>query len=135
MEPHVLSVSLDKSTTPWSVLVDPHGHANHVYRHRKRQTLTWKLTGNAAGGALLPLQWIRQPPKGIFGEPKLDSNGKRMTMTDFNHHAESRGSWTYLLCLMLDGKRYSTAKSCPAKSPSTSRARPTAPRRTGVTGP
>ena len=135
MEPHVLNVSLDKSTTPWSVQVDPQGHANHVYRHRERQTLTWKLTGNAAGGALLPLQWIRQPPEGIFGEPELALNGKRMTMTDLNDRPESQGSWTYLLCLMLDGERYSTARSCSAQPPSISRGRTTVARRAGVTGP
>lgn len=132
---HLLSVSLDKTTTPWSVHVDPHGHANHVYPDPEPQTLAWELTGNAAGGALLPLQWLSKPPKGIFGEPVLAPNRKRMTMTDLDDRPESRGSWTYLLCLMLDGKQYSTAKSCPAQPSSARRATAPAPRRTGVTGP
>lgn len=110
---HVLSVSLDKSTTPWSVDIDPHGNANHVGRSPQPQTLAWELTGNAAQGDLLPLQWVQQPPQGIFGPPELAANGQRMTMTDLNDGPGSGGSWIYMLRLTLDGTQYATRETLP----------------------
>jgi hypothetical protein len=132
---HMLSVRLDKTTTPWLVHVDPHGNANQVDRNPKPQTLVWELTDNAAGGDLLPLQWIEQPPEGVFGTPEVAANGQRMTMTDFNDSAKSAGSWTYMLCLVLDGKQYSTRGGCLPEPPLDSRPSTTDVRRAGVTGP
>ena|SRR5690242_12030738 len=110
---HVLGVSLDKSTTPWSVDIDQRGNANQVGRSPQPQTLAWELTGNAAGGDLLPLQWIDQPPAGVFGPPELAANGQRMTMTDLNDGTDSSGSWIYMLSLTLDGEEYSTLSTVP----------------------
>jgi len=66
---HLLGVNLDKPTTPWAVDIDSHGNANHVGRSPEPQTLVWALTGDAAGGDLLSLQWIEPPPEGVFGPP------------------------------------------------------------------
>jgi len=106
---HQLHVSLDKSTTPWSVDIDQRGDANHVERSLEPQLLAWELTGDAASGNLLALQWLDPaPPEGIFGPPELVKNGQRMTMTDRNHGPDSSGSWVYRLSLALDGQQYST---------------------------
>ena len=110
---HVLSVSLDKSTTPWSVDIDQHGNANQVPRSPHRQTLAWELTGNAASGDLLPLQWVEPPPQGIFSPPEVATNGQRMTMTDLNDDQDSTGTWIYMLSLTLDGQQYSTLTTIP----------------------
>lgn len=110
---HVLRVSLDTSSTPWSVDIDQHDDANHVGRSTQPQTLAWELTGNAAGGDLLPLEWVEPPPEGIFGPPQLAANGQRMTMTDLNDGPDSSGAWTYMLSLTLDGERYSTRETLP----------------------
>jgi hypothetical protein len=110
---HVLGVSLDKSTTPWSVDIDQHGNANHVGRSPQPQTLVWELTGNAAGGDLQPLEWIEAPPEGIFGPPELAANGQRMTLTDLNDGPASSGTWIYRLSLTLDGQEYSTRETLP----------------------
>jgi hypothetical protein len=110
---HVLNVSLDKSTTPWSVDIDQHDNANQVGRSPQPQTLAWELTGNAAGGDLLPLQWVEQPPEGVFGPPELAANGQRMTMTDLNDSPDSSGTWIYMLSLTLDGEEYSTLSTVP----------------------
>lgn len=110
---HVLGVSLDKSTTPWSVDIDQQGHANQVGRSPQPQTLAWELTGNAAGGDLQPLQWVEPPPNGIFGPPELADNGQRMTITDLNNGPETSGSWVYMLSLILDGEEYSTLSTVP----------------------
>ncbi|MCX7512878.1 hypothetical protein [Frateuria sp. STR12] len=110
---HVLSVTLDKSATPWSVDIDQHGNANQVGRNPQRQTLVWQLTGNAASGELLPLQWVETPREGIFGPPEVTANGQRMTMTDLNKGQDSTGTWIYMLSLTLDGQQYSTRTTLP----------------------
>jgi hypothetical protein len=110
---HLLRVRLDKTTTPWLVDIDQHDDANHVERGPQPQVLAWELAGNAAGGNLLPLQWVEPPPEGVFGPPELAANGQRMTITDLNNGAGSSGSWIYLLSLTLDGQQYSTRSTLP----------------------
>jgi hypothetical protein len=111
---HLLRVTLDKSTDPWSVDVDEHGNPNHVDRSPLQQTIAWELEGDAHAGELLPVAWLDPPPPaGVFGMPELASNGKRMTMSDLNEDAATSGSWDYRLSLNLGGQQYSTRSTLP----------------------
>lgn len=105
---HVLRVTLDKSTQPWTVDIDQQGNANHIDRNPLPQTIEWKLEGDAANGQLQPLSWVDTPPEGIFGPAQLASNGKSMQMTDLNKDAATSGDWLYRLSVALDGQTYST---------------------------
>lgn len=111
---HLLRVTLDKSTQPWTVDIDQRGNANHIARDRKRQTIEWALEGDAAKGQLQPLSWVDpQPPEGIFGIPQVSPDGHRMSMTDDNPDEASAGDWIYRLSLALDGETYSTLDTGP----------------------
>lgn len=105
---HVLRVTLDKSTQPWTVDIDQHGNANHIDRSPDPQTIEWKLEGDAANGELQPLSWVDTPPDGVFGPVKVDSHGKRMEVSDLNKDAATRGDWIYRLSVKLDGQTYTT---------------------------
>src|SRR5690348_15402144 len=105
---HLLRVTLDKSTRPWTVDIDQNGNANHIGRSAQPQTIVWALEGDAAGGQLLPLSWIQTPPDGIFGPAEVAPNGQRMQMSDLNDEPASSGDWVYRLSLELDGQTYTT---------------------------
>jgi hypothetical protein len=105
---HLLRVTLDQSTQPWTVDIDQNGNANHIDRSAQPQTIVWELEGNAANGQLLPMSWVETPPDGIFGPAQLAPNGKSMQMTDLNDDAASSGDWVYRLSVELDGQTYST---------------------------
>jgi hypothetical protein len=105
---HLLRVTLDKSTHPWTVDIDQQGNANHIARSAQPQTIVWALEGDAAGGQLQPLSWVVEPPKGIFGPPEVAPNGKRMAMSDLNDDASSSGDWIYRLSVELGGQTYTT---------------------------
>lgn len=114
--PNNLHVTLDKSTTPWSLDVDQQGNANHVNQSPSAQTITWQLTGNAASGSFVALNdpapgfaWVgAAPPAGIFGSPALSANGNQLTISDLNNSASTAGSWTYILRTTIGGTIYST---------------------------
>ncbi|MHB1617602.1 MAG: hypothetical protein ACYCOY_07980 [Metallibacterium sp.] len=114
--PNNLHVSLDKSTTPWSLDVDQQGNANHVSRSPSTQTVTWQLIGNAASGSFVALSdpnpgfaWVgTAPAAGIFGTPTPSANGNQMTISDLNNSASTAGTWTYLLRATIGGTVYST---------------------------
>lgn len=105
---HVLRVTLDKTTQPWTVDIDQHDNANHIDRSPLPQTIVWTLEGDAAEGELQPLSWIDTPPDGIFGPAVVAANGQRMQMRDFNHDAATSGDWIYRLSVELDGAIYTT---------------------------
>ncbi|HEV2540543.1 MAG TPA: hypothetical protein VGU03_12705 [Frateuria sp.] len=105
---HLLRVTLDKSTQPWTVDIDQNGNANHIDRSPQPQTIVWQLEGDAANGQLQPLNWVDTPPDGVFGPAEPSSNGKSMQMTDLNKDAASSGDWVYQLSVALDGQTYST---------------------------
>lgn len=111
---HLLSVSLDKSTMPWSVDIDQRAGANHIDRDPRPQTIAWELAGDAAAGALTSFRWLDPvPPDGIFGAPAFAPDGKRMTMTNLNDGPATSGVWTYQLGLELHGQAYSTRSTLP----------------------
>jgi hypothetical protein len=111
---HLLRVTLDKSTNPWSVDIDEHGNPNHIDRSPQPQTIAWELTGDAEAGQLSPLAWLDPaPPSGVFGDPEVAGNGKRMTMSDLNPDPATSGSWDYQLGLTLGGRQYSTRATLP----------------------
>ena len=114
--PNNLHVTLDKSTTPWSLDVDQQGNANHVNQSPSGQTITWQLTGNAASGSFVALSdphpgfaWVGAAPSaGIFGSPALSANGNQLTISDLNNSVSTAGSWTYILRATIGGTIYST---------------------------
>lgn len=101
-----LSVTLDKSKTPWLVDIDQKDGANQVARSNQSQTITWQLTGNAASGNITAFDWIQQPNAGIFGDPAIASNGNTMTMSDLNNSTNTTGNWTYQLTIEVGGQSY-----------------------------
>jgi len=107
--PNFLNVSLDKTTTPWSVDIDQTGNANHVARNAAAQTITWQLVGNAATGSYVSFQWQAPvPPNAIFGPFTPDpNNNRRATMSDLNSSQATSGSWIYKLTIEVDGVEYS----------------------------
>lgn len=108
--PNNLSVTLDKSTTPWSVDVDQHGNPNWVSRNSNSQTITWELQGDAATGSFVCFQWISNPPPNatIFGSFTVGQNGKQATMSDLNDSDSTAGTWIYQLTIDVGGNNYST---------------------------
>ncbi len=111
-----LKVSLDKSTTPWSVDVDQKGNPNHVPRHNKAQTITWHLHGNAATGSFESFQWLDpQPDDGIFGEPS-GLGTKELDISDLNDSAASEGTWTYRLGITVGDGTYYTIADIPTNT-------------------
>ncbi len=113
--PNNLNVTLNKSSTPWSVDVDQHGNDNEVSQSPNAQTITWQLTGNAASGSFVSLSdpnpgfsWNSAPPAGVFGTPSLSSNGNQLSITDTNNGANTAGTWTYTLRITVDGTVYSS---------------------------
>lgn len=114
--PNNLHVTLDKSTTPWSLDVDEQGNANHVNRSASTQTITWQLTGNAASGSFVSLDdpnpgfaWVgTAPAAGIFGAPAPGANGNQLTISDLNNSASKAGTFYYILRATIGGTVYTT---------------------------
>lgn len=117
--PNDLHVTLDKSTTPWSLDIDQKDNANHVSRSPSVQTITWQLTGNAASGSFDAqsdaepgFAWVDPPPPdGIFGPPVLQANGNQLTMSDLNNSAGTTGEWIYQLSATVDHVVYQSNKT------------------------
>ena len=114
--PNNLSVSLNQSTTPWSVVVDHHGNGNEVDRSPNPQTINWQLNGNAASGSFVSLTdpnpgfaWLSSPPANVFGAPTLSGNGNQLSIQDTNTGASTAGSWTYVLRVNVGGTVYTSA--------------------------
>ncbi|MGP8033036.1 MAG: hypothetical protein ACLPQ6_02740 [Steroidobacteraceae bacterium] len=108
--PNNLAVTLDESTTPWSVAVDEHGNANEVSRNPNSQTITWKLESNAATGTIVNFGWLTNPPPAdnILGPFTIGPNGKQATMSDLNNSVATTGSWIYQLTINVGGTNYTT---------------------------
>lgn len=115
--PNILQVTLDKTTTPWTVDINESGNANHVSQSPNAQTITWQLSGNAATGSFGAVNdpthpafaWIgTAPPSGIFGTPTLSANGNTLTMTDLNNSTSTQGTWIYKLWIQVGGTYYSS---------------------------
>lgn len=108
--PNNLAVSLDQTTTPWSVDVDEHGNANQVSRSPNSQTITWQLESNAATGTIVNFAWLTNPPPAstIFGPFAIAPNGKQATMSDLNASVATTGSWIYQLTINVGGTNYTT---------------------------
>lgn len=116
--PNILDVTLDKSTTPWSLDIDQKNNANHVSRSPNAQTITWRLTGNAAAGSFNKqtdpkpgFAWVNPPPDGIFGPPVLQANDNQLTMSDLNNSASTTGEWIYQLSATIGGVVYQSNKT------------------------
>ena len=110
-----LSVTLDQSTTPWTVKIDQKNQVNEVSRSPNAQTITWQLTGNAASGSFGAINdpthpgfaWLDPvPPNGVFGAPELKSNGNQLTISDLNNSASTSGHWVYQLWINVGGTFY-----------------------------
>jgi hypothetical protein len=113
--PNNLAVTLDESTTPWSVDVDQHDKANEVGRSPNAQTITWQLEGNAATGNIISFAWLSSPPPpgGTFGAFSIGGNGNQATMSDLNNSASTAGTWIYQLTIEVDDQEYSTIAALP----------------------
>jgi hypothetical protein len=118
--PNDLQVSLDESTSPWSVDVDQQGDANHVNRSPNTQTITWHLTGNAASGSIIFFAWLgTPPPASIFGSPTITNGGNQLSLADTNPNASTAGTWAYQLTIRVGGNDYSSVGFLPTGTATT----------------
>jgi hypothetical protein len=107
-----ISVTLDKSKTPYRLYVDQRSQHNEIHSQRGTITVKWHLAGDAAGGAFLQLSgnepgfaWNASgPPDGVFGAPHLAADGKSLSIVD--EQPEYLGEWTYTLRARIDGTVY-----------------------------
>ncbi|MEO7148520.1 MAG: hypothetical protein ABIY40_01055 [Rhodanobacteraceae bacterium] len=115
--PNTLYVTLDQTTTPWSVDVNQSNNANDVAQNALAQTITWQLSGNAAAGTFNSLTdphnpgfaWTGTAPRaGIFHTPALNANGNTLTISDLNNSSSTTGSWNYKMCINVGGTLYTT---------------------------
>ena len=109
-----VKVTLDQSTTPWTLQVD----ADPVVmgRNAKAQPIHWHLSGNAYAGEFLDpsgskkgFSWENNPPDGVFDAASRSPKKKALTLQDKNFNAGSKGEWEYALRMKLDGTVYTTA--------------------------
>ncbi len=106
---NILKVTLDQTATPWVVVVDESGNANRVKRDPKKQTITWKLSGNAYQGTFVSFAWLPNPtPATPFGGAVPTPKKKHLKMSDLNNSPGTKGSWGYKLKIEVGGKKYST---------------------------
>ena len=106
--PNLLKVKLDETTNPWTVDVEQKDDANHVPRGSSSQTITWQLHGNAAAGDIAWVEWLIQPPSGVFGTPNISHNGNVLTISDLNDSVASTGDWPYQISVTLNHQTYYT---------------------------
>lgn len=104
-----LTVTLDQTTTPWTLDVSEQQVDVNVFP----STIAWELTGTAATGAWStdphhpPFKWLRpQPPLGTFSNPGID--GAELSATD---NGPAGGPWPYQLCIKLDDNYYQTSNA------------------------
>lgn len=108
MKNTVLKITLDQG----NAIVDESGDANRVKKDADTQRITWKLAGNAYHGSILSFAWkTPRPPAGIFGDPEVTPQGKRLNMSDFYPGASAYGSWKYKLTIDVDGTTYTAVAS------------------------
>lgn len=116
-----LKVTLDQTTTPWTVVVDP--DPIDIPRNANPQSIHWHLVGNAyggkfksLGGAPPPFAWsgAEQPLPGIFEDPTLSPKKKALTIKDKHTgpgSSSGKKGWSYALSIVVDGATYQTAGS------------------------
>jgi hypothetical protein len=107
--PNTLYVTLNMGP-PVTVDIDESNHANEVNHSTTRQTITWKLKGNAASGTIVGFRWVSvpgptDPPFGCF-ETALD--GKQATMSDLHAPNDPTHEWVYQLSIQVGGQVYQT---------------------------
>ncbi|MBQ4856203.1 hypothetical protein IMW82_16160 [Rhodanobacter sp. B2A1Ga4] len=113
----ILKVSLKDN----SLDVDQAGNGNQM-GHGQVTTISWQLTGNAAGGSFNSINatspgfaWIQTPTNNVFTGLQLTNNGE-IQITDNNNDPggiSSIGEWIYQLCATINGKPYSTIATSP----------------------
>jgi len=111
----MLSVSLNKATTPWSLHVDDSNHPNYLNPGPNPQGIVWTLMGEAATGSFLPLlgpelgfAWVGiQPRTSIFDTPFLPANNQ-LKVLDHHTGPDTAGTWAYILRARIGGTVYST---------------------------
>jgi hypothetical protein len=112
----MLSVTLNKTTMPWSLHVDESNHPNYLSPGPNAQFIVWTLMGEAASGSFLPLQgselgfaWAgapsQHPHSGIFDVPFLSANNQ-LKILDHHTGPGSAGTWTYTLRANIGGTVY-----------------------------
>ncbi len=111
--PTILKVSLDKSVSPFVVVVDEKDKVNHIPRDKHPQDVVWKLAGNATEAHFVDLEgpepgfeWLTPPPDGIFSDLRVTDNGGKLKLHDLNADDKSVGEWIYRLRLRYKGAIY-----------------------------
>jgi hypothetical protein len=118
----MLSVTLDKTTTPWSLDVNENNKANQLNPGPNPQRIVWTLIENAASGSFVALSarepgfaWSgAQPPDGIFDNLVISpTSTNQLMMNDHHDGNNTAGTWIYILRARIGEAIYSTI----AKSP------------------
>ena len=114
---HDILVSLDTSVTPHVLHVHDTDGSNSVPRKPGVQEIRWKLDDTLKHGTFVPMaecrpgfEWLSSPPpsSAIFGEPKIESGGNALSITDRHDSDASNGTWIYKLRVKLDDVIYET---------------------------
>lgn len=99
-----LTVTLDQTTTPWTLAVSQ----SQVQVNAYPTTIAWQLNGNASSGTWptdaqhRAFAWLgTPPPPGTFTNAAI--NGGDLSATD---NGGATGTWSYQLCALLNGQYY-----------------------------
>ncbi|HUA80069.1 MAG TPA: hypothetical protein VL997_06840 [Dyella sp.] len=118
----LLSVTLDTTTTPWSLDVNQANNANHLDPGPHPQRIVWTLIENAASGSFVALDapepgfaWSgASPPPGIFDHLQISpANINQLTMKDHHRGGTTAGTWIYILRARIGETIYSTIAKAP----------------------
>lgn len=112
--PITIHVTVDKSTSPWSLKVDGErlDHQTAVPRNTLPQTIIWdlQLSGNETGsfnplsGSPLPpgFSWTDGPTNNSIFQNLSEPSGTQIQITDSNTSASTEGDWSYKLCATVN---------------------------------
>jgi hypothetical protein len=136
---NILNVSLDQSTTPWTVNVEDGSGQNEVLQSTAIQMIIWQLIGAATPGAFPadPNHAIRWPfglpgggNFGQFGGPIVSAAGDQLMLPVLNDKKHAPKAWIYELTVVFNGVEYHTrskkSKKAAAMVTATATARTTA---------
>ena len=109
--PQPATVTLDQTTTPWTLVVNPSDIS--VSQNAITTRIVWQLSGMPAG-----FGWPGNPPPGsVFGGGQ--ANGTSLAVNDAHVGASTNGTFPYQLCV-TDGNGnyyYTSAVLSPTAKP------------------
>ncbi|TAN05775.1 MAG: hypothetical protein EPN38_10480 [Rhodanobacteraceae bacterium] len=108
--PITVHVTVDKSTSPWSLKVDGKrlDHQTSVPQNALPQTILWdlQLTGGDTGSFDSPassgFSWIDGPSNTDIFKDLTEPSSTQIQISDWNTSASTTGDWSYKLCATVN---------------------------------